>query len=129
MAESTGLDARIGAPLSDWEHTRQSIERILTTPLGSRVMRRHLGSELPDMIDRKIVQRNVLALYAAAAIAIHRSAADGGEPRFRMRRGRLSKAEPTGVALDLFGTFFPRGHLGDFSIAEDASIRVVLAMA
>ncbi len=33
------------------------------------------------------------------------------------------------VALDLFGTFFPRGHLGDFSIAEDASIRVVLAMA
>lgn len=122
MTDSTGINARTGAPLSDWEHVQQSIECILTTPIGSRVMRRDFGSELYDLIDAKMVQRNVLALYVATAVAI-----DRWEPRYRLTHAGIDRMGPDGViSLVLRGTYYPRGHLGDYSIAEDASLRVVL---
>jgi phage baseplate assembly protein W len=121
MADSTGVNAATGAALTGWQHVQQSIKKILTTPIGSRVMRREFGSDLPDLVDTKMVQRNVLAVYSAAATAIAR-----WEPRFRMRGGAVERAEPTGVlALVIYGTYFPRGHLGDYSVAEDATARVV----
>ena len=43
-------------PNSD-AHLVQSIGDILTTPLGSRVLRRSYGSELPDLIDQPIEPR------------------------------------------------------------------------
>ncbi|MGJ7040505.1 GPW/gp25 family protein [Shinella sp. BE166] len=121
MADSTGVNAATGAALTGWQHVQQSIKKILTTPIGSRVMRREFGSDLPDLVDTKMIQRNVLAVYSAAATAIAR-----WEPRFRMRGGAVERAEPTGVlALVIYGTYFPRGHLGDYSVAEDATARVV----
>ena len=121
MADSTGVNAATGAALTGWAHVQQSIKKILTTPIGSRVMRREFGSDLPDLVDTKMIQRNVLAVCSAAATAIAR-----WEPRFRMRGGAVERAEPTGVlALVIYGTYFPRGHLGDYSVAEDATARVV----
>lgn len=121
MPSSTGVNAKTGAPLTDWEHTQQSVRKILMTPIGSRVMRRDFGSELPDLIDAKMTRRNVLALYSAAAVAIQK-----WEPRYRMRSGQVSRADATGVlSLQLFGVYYPLGHRGDYSIAEDASVRVV----
>lgn len=121
MADSTGVNAATGAALTGWQHVQQSIKKILTTPIGSRVMRREFGSDLPDLVDTKMNQRNVLAVYSAAATAVAR-----WEPRFRMRGGAVERAEPTGVlALVIYGTYFPRGHLGDYSVAEDATARVV----
>lgn len=121
MADSTGVNAATGAALTGWQHVQQSIKKILTTPIGSRVMRREFGSDLPDLVDTKMIQRNVLAVYSASATAIAR-----WEPRFRMRGGAVERAEPTGVlALVIYGTYFPRGHLGDYSVAEDATARVV----
>lgn len=125
----TGIDGRTGQPLSGWPHVRQSIETILTTPLGSRVMRRDFGSELFDLIDAKMTPRRVLALYVATAMALKR-----WEPRFRLTRcslatddGRLVRFGPGGkINVELHGTYFPRGHLGDYSVAEDASTRVVV---
>ncbi|MCP6362631.1 GPW/gp25 family protein, partial [Klebsiella pneumoniae] len=72
MADSTGVNAATGAALTDWAHVQQSIKKILTTPIGSRVMRRDFGSDLPDLVDQKMIQRNVLAVYSAAATAIAR---------------------------------------------------------
>lgn len=121
MADSNGVNAATGAALTGWQHVQQSISKILRTPIGSRVMRRDFGSDLPDLIDAKMTQRNVLAVYSAAASAIHR-----WEPRFRMRGGAVTQAEPSGVlALSIFGTYYPRGHLGDYTVAEDATARVV----
>lgn len=129
MAESTGIDGRTGRPLSGWAHVRQSIRIILTTALLSRVMRRDFGSELFDLVDAKMVQRRVLALYAATAIALRR-----WEPRFRLTRcwlvtddGRVVREGPTGkISIVLHGVYYPRGHLGDYSVVEDVSTRVVL---
>lgn len=125
MSDGNGIDRRTGRPLSGWAHVQQSIAVILTTPLNTRVMRPDFGSELFDLIDAKMTQRRVLALYAATAIALRR-----WEPRFKLTRCAVLEAGPTGrIGLALFGTYYPRGHLGDFSIAEDASTRVILREA
>lgn len=121
MADSTGVNAVTGQELTDWEHVEQSIDTILTTPIGSRVMRRDFGSHLPDMVDRKLTPRGVLAIYSAAALALVKD-----EPRFRLTKASIISADQTGrIGLALFGTYYPRGHLGDYSIAEDQSTRVV----
>lgn len=120
MADSTGFNRHSGRLLTDWAHVQQSIEVILTTPLGSRVMRRDFGSELYDLVDRKMTSRLVLALYAASAVAIRR-----WEPRFRLTRAAVTESGATGrLGLALYGTYYPRGHLGDYSVAEDAEARV-----
>jgi phage baseplate assembly protein W len=75
-----GLNKNSGKNISDEDaHIRQSIGDILTTPLGSRVMRRTYGSALPDLIDAPLNQKTTLRLYAATAAAIMR-----WEPRFKI---------------------------------------------
>jgi uncharacterized protein len=134
MADSTGISAVRGRALSDWEHVQQSIRKILMTPIGSRVMRREFGSDLPDLVDQKMTSRNILALYSAAATAIAR-----WEPRFRIRAGRVNQAgflttengrvvragDNGKISLDIYGTYFPRGHLGDYSVSETRTARIV----
>lgn len=125
MSESNGIDRRTGGVVSGWAHVEQSLDVILTTPIGSRIMRRDFGSEIPDLVDRKMTSRLVLALYAAAAAAIRR-----WEPRFRLTRAAVTEAGATGrLGLALYGTYYPRGHLGDYSVAEDASTRIVFESA
>jgi len=46
-----GMDRRTGLPLSGLDHLRQSIEDILTTPIGSRRMRPGYGSRLRRYVD------------------------------------------------------------------------------
>lgn len=121
MSDSAGINDLTGAPVSDWEHTQQSIQKILSTPIGSRLMRRTFGSDLPDLIDAKMVKKNILAVYSSAAAAIEK-----WEPRYRMKSGSLEEAGANGrVTFTITGTYYPRGHLGDYSIAQDATTRVI----
>jgi phage baseplate assembly protein W len=46
-----GMSAATGKALGDLSYLRQSIRDILTTPKGSRVMRRGYGSDLFELID------------------------------------------------------------------------------
>jgi phage baseplate assembly protein W len=122
MPDSTGVNATTGQPLSGWQHVTQSIKTILNTAIGSRVMRRDFGSDLPRLIGRRMTPQNILLVYAAAASAIH-----AWEPRYRMTAGRVLNADVTGrLELEIFGTYYPRGHAGDYSVAENQTIRVVL---
>ncbi|NTF99061.1 baseplate assembly protein [Agrobacterium rhizogenes] len=121
MPDSTGLSAASGKSLSNWGHVQQSIRKILKTPKSSRIMRRTFGSDLPDLVDGKMTRRSILAVYAAAAAAILE-----WEPRYRMSAGRVSRADADGsITLEIFGTYYPRGHRGDYSISESASVRVI----
>ena len=65
MSRNTGLSLQ-----SEAEQIRQSIQDILTTPIGSRIMRRSYGSLLPQMIDTPFNEITRLQLYAAAATAL-----------------------------------------------------------
>lgn len=79
-----GMSATTGKTLSDTAHLAQSIADILTTPLGSRVMRRDYGSLLFDLIDRPVNSAMRLLLQAATAVALKR-----WEPRLRLTRVTL----------------------------------------
>ena len=115
---STGINRADGRILSDFEHVRQSVGVVLTTPIGSRVMRREFGSELFDLIDRPMTARVILAVYAAAVMAIAR-----WEPRYAVTGVRVLDASAEGrLSLEFNGTYFPRGHLGDFTPAGDQRI-------
>ena len=60
-----------GGQLSYIEQIRQSIADILTTPIGSRVMRRNYGSLLPELIDQPFNDAVILMCYSAIYSALH----------------------------------------------------------
>lgn len=84
------MNSRNGFALSGLGHIQQSISNILSTPIGSRVMRREYGSHLPELIDRPISEALILQVYAATIMAITR-----WEPRVRIER--FYRALPTGT--------------------------------
>ncbi len=74
-----GLSRSNGGLLHDDAHIKQSILDILTTDLGSRVMRREYGSILYRLLDKPLDQLLIMQLYAATALAVTR-----WEPRVRL---------------------------------------------
>ncbi|MTZ12785.1 baseplate assembly protein [Pseudomonas sp. JL972] len=95
-----GLAATTGRTITGAAHLAQSIADVLTTPIGSRVMRREYGSLLPDLIDAPFNDATRLQAYAAVAMALMR-----WEPRIRLSRVQLSLGEQPGQAvLDLEGS-------------------------
>lgn len=83
-----GVNAATGKALSGDAHLAQSIGDILSTPLGTRVMRRDYGSLLFDLIDQPLNAGTRLLIYAATAVALR-----AWEPRIALRRVRLSAGE------------------------------------
>ncbi|MDQ6959557.1 MAG: GPW/gp25 family protein [Mariprofundaceae bacterium] len=77
-----------GAPLSGLDHLRQSIADILSTPLGSRVMRRDYGSRLFELTDTPMNRNGVMDVIIAAAEALKK-----WEPRLNLTAVRV--AQPT----------------------------------
>lgn len=104
-----GLDREAGTSLDGELHLAQSIGDILTTPIGSRVMRRDYGSMLFELIDQPLSSATRLLVYAASAIAIRR-----WEPRIRVRRMGLDSdsAAPGQAILTIEGerTDLPRAN-------------------
>lgn len=79
------MNRQTGGPIDDNAHIAQSIGDILTTRLGSRVMRREYGSQLVDLIDSPGNPATLLLCYAAIAMALLR-----WEPRVRLSRVHLA---------------------------------------
>lgn len=121
-AESHGVDRRTGQILSGWEHVRQSMEVILTTRLGSRLLRRFFGAGIPALIDENGTTETLLTFRVAIAQALY-----DFEPRFEVSAIHVTRAENSGVfGLLIEGVYLPRGHLGDKSIRIDAAARIGL---
>ncbi|PHV11336.1 baseplate assembly protein [Chitinimonas sp. BJB300] len=70
-----------GQTLTGIDHLKQSISCVLTTPIGSRVMRRDFGSLLPALIDQPINRATIAKLNAAVVMALLR-----WEPRIQLSR-------------------------------------------
>ena len=87
-----GMDAKTGRRLEGDAHLRQSIADILTTPIGSRVLRRDYGSMLLDLIDQPANTLTKLRLYAAVAVALMR-----WEPRIRVKKISLQAGDAPGA--------------------------------
>ncbi|MEM1077456.1 MAG: GPW/gp25 family protein [Pseudomonadota bacterium] len=92
----TGLSINTGTGLAYSDHVDQSISDILTTPIGSRVMRRDYGSELPFLIDAPMNGETMVILYRATAEALAR-----WEPRITLRRVQAVAAEAGHLTMEL----------------------------
>ena len=99
-----GTNAATGAPLDGMDHLRQSIRDILTTPIGTRVMRRDYGSRLPYLVDAPMNRSTLLALYAATAEAV-----ETWDPRISVQQVTATAAEPGRVELSISGEYLPDG--------------------
>ena len=94
----TGMSRMSGGALDANAHLSQSIADILSTPIGTRVMRRDYGSLLPMLIDQPFNERTALALYAATATALRR-----WEKRLRLLRCLIERTGEGEARLVLEG--------------------------
>lgn len=108
-----GIDRHTGKPLDGFPHAVQSVNVILTTRLGERVMRRHFGSSAATLLGRLLTAERISQFFAVYCVAI-----DLWEPRLSVVRVIPFAATVDDVRLGRFGfavdvEYRPRGHLGD----------------
>jgi len=92
-----GMNAVNGRSISDARHIQQSVRDILTTPVGTRVMRREYGSVIHDLIDQPNDGATRLRVMSAVVMALTR-----WEPR-----------------IDIIGVDFAAGN-SDLSVTIEA---------
>ncbi len=102
-----GMDARTGKPLSGDAHLAQSVGDILSTPIGSRIMRRDYGSALFELVDQPMNALGKLRIFAAVAEALRR-----WEPRLQLTRIAIIDAGAAVMAAGGF-TLQLEGHRTD----------------
>ena len=83
------MNRHTGQALTGAAHLRQSVADIITTPIGSRVMRRTYGSLVPALLDQPLNKMLRMRVAAAAASALMR-----WEPRLLVRKIRLDYMQP-----------------------------------
>ncbi len=93
-----GMSRQTARLIAGAERLAQAIDDILTTPKGSRVMRRDYGSDLPYLIDAPMNDETIVDIYAATAEAI-----DLWEPEFELRRVEIVGASAGRMELRLTG--------------------------
>ena len=94
------MNRETGGSIGDLDLISQSITDILTTRIGSRVMRREYGSLLPELVDHPFNDATRLRVYAATVMALMR-----WEPRISLNRVQFLGANLQGQSvLDLDGT-------------------------
>lgn len=100
-----GIDSNSGMALSGIDHLRQSIVDILTTPIGTRVMRRAYGSCLYQLVDAPANRSTLLDLFAATAEALAT-----WEPRLELQQLTAVDIAPGRIVLSLEGVYLPSGE-------------------
>ncbi len=113
-----GMHHTTGRHLNALDHLRQSIADILTTPIGSRLMRRDYGSLLFELIDQPHNGVTQLRLYAATATALLR-----WEPRLKLTQVNIYRSDVPGrVLLEL------QGRLVQSQPSDQVSLRIPLSV-
>jgi len=101
-----GMSCTTGRALEGFDHLRQSISDILSTPVGTRVHRRDYGSDIPRLVDRPMNSSLATELVAAAATAL-----DRWEPRLKLERVTVNRVTANGqVELSLVGYYLLNGR-------------------
>jgi phage baseplate assembly protein W len=99
---TNGMNAKTGQVLSGIEHLEQSIRDILSTPVGTRVMRRSYGSRLMYLLDGPMNEMLIAQIQAAVVEALNNY-----EPRVKLTRVVASGAESGRVNLTIEGYYIP----------------------
>jgi phage baseplate assembly protein W len=116
MADIIGMDIDTGESITGVEHLKQSIRDILTTPVGSRVMRRDYGSNLMTLLDRPMNSQLAVDVQIAVTMALSLQ-----EPRLQLNRVTVelpsddpvegaSMASDGRLRIHIEGTVLPEGE-------------------
>jgi hypothetical protein len=100
-----GMDRETGKLVDSTVHLKQSIRDILTTRIGTRVMLREYGSNIPELVDLPS-NRSTIAAIRSDII----SALNNWEPRCRVNKVTLTELSAGHVTFDLFLTYLPNGE-------------------
>lgn len=65
ISQYKGIDRNNGQTIKSLDHLKQSLHDLLTTAIGSRVMRRDYGSVLPFLVDQPMNPRTLMKMRAA----------------------------------------------------------------
>jgi len=90
-----GISRVTGNPLSGDEHLQQSIADILTTPIGSRVMRREYGFDF-SVIASPQSQSTIMKLYVSVVRSLLK-----WEPRITITRLQTNRDAGGKLTLDI----------------------------
>ncbi|AGE26913.1 hypothetical protein H045_14240 [Pseudomonas poae RE*1-1-14] len=94
------MNRETGGAIDNLAHINQCVADILSTRIGTRVMRREYGSLLPELVDHPFNDVTRLRVYAATVMALMR-----WEPRISLSRVQFTGANLLGQALlDLEGS-------------------------
>lgn len=94
-----GMNTDDGCAVEDIEHIRQSIRKILVTPIGSRIARRQFGSLMSELIDQPQNGATRLQVMAAAYSAIRR-----WEPRVYLSSVNVSTQMDGQMVVEITGS-------------------------
>ncbi len=100
-----GMNKASGKPLADFLHLQQSIVDILSTPIGSRPMRRDYGSRLFQRIDSPMTGDLIAEIYSDVVEALFNY-----EPRVEITSVSVVSADAGQLVLDLVGKYLPTGE-------------------
>ena len=101
----SNMNVNTGKTISEIAHIKQSIANILSTPIGSRVMRRDYGSRLFERIDQPINGELIAEIYSDIVEAI-----STWEPRFEVEQVTLQSTDKGKIVIDLEGSFVKDGQ-------------------
>lgn len=110
----TGMSRNTGEALSDLDHITQSVRDILTTPIGSRIMRRNYGSLLSALIDQPQNAALRLQMMSACYMAILQ-----WEPRIKLTSISYEPAFDGGMVVEITGSRTDTAQ--DFSLTVPVS--------
>lgn len=117
------IDRYTGKVIDNLTSAFQGVEIILSTRIGSRVMRREFGGGVVELLGRAITP----SLFAAWQQLIG-TAIDLWEPRFHVRRltpaGSPEQLRLGHAGLKIEVDYRPRGHLGDFRVERVLSLDI-----
>ena len=94
-----GMNRNTGAALSDTAHIRQSVQDILSTPTGTRVMLPEYGSDLPALVDAPDDALTQIRAVMATAVALEK-----WEPRITVQSVTASRTGAGRIVIDLAAT-------------------------
>jgi len=102
------MDRYTGKTISDYAHLRQSINTILTTSIGSRVILRDFGASLYDLLDAPMNSAFLLSLRSSIVEAIEKY-----EPRIAIKKVDVPVFDSARgkIQIRIQGVYIPNGEL------------------
>jgi phage baseplate assembly protein W len=95
-----GMDRNTGKQLAGMAHLRQSIQDILATTVGERLICRNYGAKVFSYVDQPLNDSLTLEIMAAVANALH-----DFEPRIQLTKVDVHKSEAGHLTLQLEGRY------------------------